>query len=130
MIAFSKVDYKWVVEGTAEEVAYRKEREEYEGSPIVQAIKELVKRNPMTGWCGTIDELKKEVFDITGKTICDSNAAIGKTIERYEYRLHCDSIDHKATRTSKTRKHIFTKILPKMPYYYQGTLYDSSDNED
>ncbi len=130
VIAFSKVDYKWVVEGTAEEVAYRKEREEYEGSPIVQAIKELVKRNPMTGWCGTIDDLKKEVFDITGKTICDSNAAIGKTIERYEYRLHCDSIDHKATRTSKTRKHIFTKILPKMPYYYQGTLYDSSDNED
>ena len=71
---------------------YRKEREEYESSPLVQTVKEIVKRNPMSGWCGTVDDLKKQIYDITGKQISDSNAAIGRAIEKFEYRLYCDDI--------------------------------------
>ena len=82
VIAFSKADYVWVVEGTAEEVAYRKEREEYECSPLVQTIKELVKRNPMTGWCGTVDDLKKQIFDITGKTLTENNDTLSFAVFR------------------------------------------------
>ena len=129
VIAFSKADYVWVVEGTAEEVAYRKEREEYECSPLVQTIKELVKRNPMTGWCGTVDDLKKQIFDITGKTLTENNAAVGRAIEKFEYRLYTDDIEHKVTRTSKERRHKFTRRLPQEPYGYQRTIYDPSDDE-
>ena len=129
VIAFSKVDYKWVVEGTAEEVEYRKEREEYESSPLVQTVKEIVKRNPMSGWCGTVDDLKKQIYDITGKQISDSNAAIGRAIEKFEYRLYCDDIEHKVTRTSKERKHAFSRRLPKQPYGYQSTIYDKQEND-
>ena len=129
VITFSKVDFKWVVEGTAEEVAYRKEREEYENSPLVQTIKEIVKRNPMSGWCGTIDDIKKHIYDITGKQIAESNAALGRAIEKFEYRLYCDEIEHKVTRTSKERKHTFIRKLPKQPFGYQKTIYDDDDEE-
>lgn len=129
VIAFSKVDYKWIVEGTAEEVAYRKEREEYESSPLVQTIKEIVKRNPMGAWVGTVDDLKKEIYDVTGKQIADSNAAIGKAIEKFEYRLYCDDIEHKVTRTSKERRHSFSRKLPKEPWGYQRTIYDKQDDD-
>ena len=129
VIAFSKADYVWVVEGTAEEVAYRKEREEYECSPLVQTIKELVKRNPMTGWCGTVDDLKKQIFDITGKTLTENNAAVGRAIEKFEYRLYTDDIEHKVTRTSKERRHTFFRRLPKEPYGYQRTIYDPHDDD-
>lgn len=129
VIAFSKADYVWVVEGTAEEVAYRKEREEYECSPLVQTIKELVKRNPMTGWCGTVDDLKKQIYDITGKTITENNAAVGRAIEKFEYRLYTDDIEHKVTRTSKERRHTFFRRLPKEPYGYQRTIYDPHDDD-
>ncbi len=129
VIAFSKVDYKWIVEGTAEEVAYRKEREEYESSPLVQTIKEIVKRNPMGAWVGTVDDLKKEIYDVTGKQIADSNAAIGKAIEKFEYRLYCDDIEHKVTRTSKERRHSFSRKLPKEPWGYQRTIYDKQDED-
>ena len=129
VIAFSKADYVWVVEGTAEEVAYRKEREEYECSPLVQTIKELVKRNPMTGWCGTVDDLKKQIFDITGKTLTENNAAVGRAIEKFEYRLYTDDIEHKVPRTSKERRHTFFRRLPKEPYGYQRTIYDPHDDD-
>ena len=129
VIAFSKADYVWVVEGTAEEVAYRKEREEYECSPLVQTIKELVKRNPMTGWCGTVDDLKKQIFDITGNTLTENNAAVGRAIEKFEYRLYTDDIEHKVTRTSKERRHTFFRRLPKEPYGYQRTIYDPHDDD-
>lgn len=129
VIAFSKVDYSWVVEGTAEEVAYRKEREEYESSPLVQTIKEIVKRNPLGGWCGTVDDLKKQIYDVTGKQIADTNTALGKAIEKFEYRLYCDDIEHKVTRTSKERRHTFSRRLPKEPYGYQRTIYDPQDDD-
>ena len=108
---------------------YRKEREEYESSPLVQTVKEIVKRNPMSGWCGTVDDLKKQIYDITGKQISDSNAAIGRAIEKFEYRLYCDDIEHKVTRTSKERKHAFARRLPKQPYGYQSTIYDKQEND-
>lgn len=130
VIAFTTLDYKWVVEGTAEEVEYRKEREEYENSTIVQTIKELVKRNPLKGWCGTVDDLKKEIYDITGKQIAETNAAVGKAIEKFEYRLYCDDIEHKVTRTSSARKHCFVRKLPKQPYGYQATIYDRTDDDE
>ena len=130
VIAFTTLDYKWVVEGTAEEVEYRKEREEYENSDIVRTIKELVKRNPLKGWCGTVDDLKKEIYDITGKQIAETNAAVGRAIEKFEYRLYCDDIEHKVTRASSARKHCFVRKLPQQPYGYQATIYDRTDDDE
>lgn len=125
VIAFSKVDYKWEVQGTAEEIAYRKEREEYENNPVVQTIKELVKRNSLGVWKGSAVDLMNAVFDITGKQLAESPTSIGKLICKYEYRLHCDLIDHKLTK-SGTRCHSFCRVVQEVPRY-QRSLYDDDE---
>ena len=126
VIAFNKLDYVWEVEGTAEEIEARRERREYEGSPIIQTIKELVKRNPISGWCGSAQDLMKAVYDVTGKQISESPSGVGKLISKYEYRLHCDDIEHKASK-SNTRSHSFKKIIRGIPYGYQRTIYEKDD---
>lgn len=126
VVAFDKADHIWKVEGTAEEIADRKEREEYELNPCIQTIKELVKANPISGWSGSAEDLRKAVYDVTGKVIADSPTAIGKLISRFEYKLYCDDIEHKAAK-SGARKHTFTKRLPYKPTY-QRTIYDA-DND-
>ena len=125
VISFDKADYKWVVQGTAEEIEYRKQREEYENSPLVQTIKELVKRNPISGWKGTAVELMKAVFDVTGKQLSDTASAIGKALSKFEYQLHCDDIDHTVTH-SGTRKHTFKKVN-REPVGYQRSFYDKDE---
>lgn len=123
VIAFDKSKYKWEVEGTTEEVAARRELEEYESNIYVQTIKELVKRNPISGWSGSAQDLMKAVYDITGKQVVESAQAVGRQISRYDYRLHCDDIEHKVSRTGSARKHSFKKIIRYAPVY-QGTIYD------
>ena len=63
VIAFDKSKYRWEVEGTAEEVATRRELEEYESNIYIRTIKELVKRNPISGWSGSAQDLMKAVYD-------------------------------------------------------------------
>lgn len=125
VISFNKADHIWEVQGTAEEIAERKEREDYETNVYVQAIKELVKRNPIGGWSGSAQDLMKAVFDITGKQTADSSSAVGKAISKYEYRLYCDGIEHKASK-SNTRAHTFKKKQQFVPVY-QKTIYDGND---
>jgi RecA-family ATPase len=123
VVAFDKSKYKWEVEGTVEEIAARRELEEYESNIYVQTIKELVKRNPISGWSGSAQDLMKAVYDITGKQVVESTQAVGRQISRYDYRLHCDDIEHKVSRTGSARKHSFKKIIRYAPVY-QGTIYD------
>lgn len=125
VISFNKADHIWEVQGTAEEIAERKEREDYETNVYVQAIKELVKRNPIGGWSGSAQDLMKAVFDITGKQTADSSSAVGKAISKYEYRLYCDGIEHKASK-SNTRAHTFKKKQQFVPVY-QKTIYDGNE---
>ena len=123
VIAFNKYDFVWEVRGTAEEIAAKRERQEYENSPIVITIKELIKRNPMGGWKGSANDLMKAVFDITGKQLSESPTGVGKLISKYEYRLHCDGIDHKASK-SGSRAHTFSRGVVNTPMGYQRTIYD------
>lgn len=123
VIAFNKYDFVWEVRGTAEEIAAKRERQEYENSPIVITIKELIKRNPMGGWKGSANDLMKAVFDITGKQLSESPTGVGKLISKYEYRLHCDGIDHKASK-SGSRAHTFSRVVVNTPMGYQRTIYD------
>lgn len=123
VISFNKSEHKWEVEGTAEEIAERKEYEEYETNIYVQTIKELVKMNPINGWSGSAQDLMKAVFDVTGKQVAESASSVGRLISKYEYRLYCDGIEHKASK-SNTRAHTFKKKLPYMPVYPR-TIYDT-----
>ena len=127
VIAFDEMEWRWQIKGTAEEMAAKKERQEYEQNPIVITIKELVKRNPLTGWKGSANDLLKAVFDITGKQVPDSPTTVGRLISNYEYKLHCDGIDHKASK-SGTRAHTFKKILKDINFGYQRTMYDGDDD--
>ena len=126
VVAFDKSNYKWEVEGTAEEISERREREEYETNIYIQTIKELVKRNPISGWSGSAQDLMKAVYDVTGKTVADNESSVGRQIQKYSTKLYYDDIVHKATRTSSARKHNFSKRTPLSPYF-QGTIYDSND---
>ncbi len=128
VVSFNKTDYVWEVQGTAEEIEARRERQDYESSPVIQTIKELVKRNPMGGWKGSAQDLMKAVFDITGKQLAESPTGIGKLISKYEYKLHCDGIDHKASK-SNGRTHSFSKVIIGMKWGYQRTLYDGENEE-
>lgn len=128
VVSFSKTDYVWEVQGTAEEIEARRERQEYEGSPIIQTVKELIKRNPMGGWKGSAQDLMKAVFDITGKQLAESPTSVGKLISKYEYRLHCDGIDHKMSK-SNGRTHSFGKVIVGMKWGYQRTVYDGDNDE-
>jgi len=125
VVAFDRSKYKWEVEGTVEEIAARREIEEYESNIYVQTIKELVKRNPINGWSGSAQDLMKVVYDVTGKQVTDTTQAVGKQISKYSYRLHCDGIDHKASK-SNTRSHTFKKIFRDAPVYYPSTIYDKN----
>jgi DNA primase len=127
VIAFNQAEYKWEVEGTAEEIAARRERDEYENNVYVKTIKELVKRNPISGWSGSAQDLMKAVYDITGQMVADSATSVGKQISKFEYKLHCDDIEHKASRSS-SRAHTFKRIDRSYPYYRQNTLYDRDDD--
>lgn len=126
VVMFDKSKYKWEVVGTAEEVAARRELEEYESNIYIRTIKELVKRNPINGWSGSAQDLMKAVYDITGKLVADSSQSVGKQISKYDYRLHCDDIEHKASK-SNTRTHTFKKIYRNAPVCYPGTIYDRHD---
>lgn len=127
VVAFDKSKYKWEVEGTVEEIAARRELEEYESNIYVQTIKELVKRNPISGWSGSAQDLMKAVYDVTGKQVADSTQAVGKQISKYSYRLHCDDIEHKPSK-SNARSHTFKKIYRDIPTYYPRTIYDGNDD--
>jgi hypothetical protein len=127
IVSFNKFDYKWEVQGTAEEIEARRERQEYENNPIIRTIKELVKQNPIAGWGGSAQDLMKKVYDVTGVQLAESPAAVGKLIAKYEFRLHCDDIEHTATK-SNARSHKFTKIIRNAPYGYQRTIYDRDDD--
>ena len=129
VIQFDKADHKWVVQGTAEEVALRKEREEYENSPIITTIKELVKQNPVSGWKGSAEDLTKAVFDVTGKQIEDSATVVGKTIKKFERKLYYDDIEHTETRSSSKRAHVFKKRVKDTYGTYQRSFYDRDDEE-
>lgn len=117
---------QWVVQGTEEEIEHRRKRAEYENSPIIITIKELVKRNPVLGWKGSAEKLIQAVYDITGKQLAESATSVGKFINKYQNDLYFDDIEHKESRTSKERSHIFTKRSIK-PYGYQSSIYHSDE---
>ena len=128
IVSFNKFDYKWEVQGTAEEIEAKRERQEYENNPIIRTIKELIKQYPLTGWCGSAQDLMKKVYDITGIQVPESPSAVGKLISRYEFRLHCDDIEHTASK-SNSRSHKFTKVVRNVNYGYQRTIYDNDEEE-
>ncbi len=128
VVAFDKSKYRWEVEGTAEEVAARRELEEYESNIYVRTIKELIKRNPINGWSGSAQDLMKAVYDVTGKQIADSAQSIGKQILKYSTRLYYDDIEHKISRSGAARKHSFKKRLPYQPTY-QRSVYDKEESQ-
>jgi len=129
VISFNKHDYLWEVQGTAEEMALKKERQDYENHPVIVTIKELVKRNPVSGWGGSAQDLMMAVYDITGKQVTESSAGIGKLISRYELMLHYDGIDHKFSRSGK-RVHKFAKVVRGIPFGYPRTMFDAPEEDE
>lgn len=121
-INFDNGMYQWVVQGTEEEMAYRRQRADYINHPIILTIKELIKRSPIGTWRGSAVDLMKAVYDFTGKQLAESSTSVGKFIAKYEYELHCDGIDHAYSKSGK-RCHSFTKATGNMKEY-QGHLFD------
>lgn len=127
VISFNDFDKKWEVQGSSEEMERRRAEQEYENSPLTITVKELVKRNPITGWRGSATDLMKAIYDITGQTPALTPDALGKLIKKYETRLYRDKINHSVYR-AKSREHEFKKVVPYIPQGYQRTIYDDKDD--
>lgn len=103
-INFDKAKCMWELIGTAEENEIKKADREYEENPIVKTIKALVEKNPYGGWKGNASELLMASYDVLGYSIAESPGSIGKVINNFKYRLHCDGIEHDMKQRSRTHR--------------------------
>lgn len=105
-IRFNKKTFQWEYVGTAEDIETQRLQFEYEQSPIVEAIKKLVKQNNGR-WEGSASDIKK-ASEYFGNQIYDDVSQIGKKINKYEALLYFDFISVDFSRTGKKKTYILT----------------------
>ena len=106
-IKFNTVSYQWEYLGTAEDLEAQRQQEEYNNSPIVKAIKRLLKLNSGR-WEGSASDLRSASKLMQGYEIHDSVEKIGKFINNNkEFLLWFDGIQ---VVDGNHRKRIFTTV--------------------
>lgn len=109
-IKFNTVSYQWEYLGTAEDLEAQRQQEEYNNSPIVKAIKRLLKLNSGR-WEGSASDLKKSSLLMNGREIYDSAEKIGKFINNNkEFMLWFDNIKVENKRVSSKRFFVFSTV--------------------
>ena len=107
-------DYKYSIEGTAEEVEKRKALQSYYSNPVVRTIRKLVKDNGT--WAGTSGDIAQAVNQITHKVIEGKAGVIVKKYSEMLYKLdkiHVDEPDDNGG--AKGRLYRFSKVEPEPP---------------
>lgn len=109
-VRFNKKTFQWEYIGTEEDVENQRFMAEYEQSPVVGAIKKLVKQGNGR-WEGSAGDIIEASKYFTGCTIYDDSRKVGKLIDRYESLLEgVDDIVHGYARSGGKRKHVFHVI--------------------
>lgn len=110
-LKFNTKKLLWEYQGTSEEVADKKEMEEYLSSPVILTIKKGVETNSGR-WEVSASEIK-DAGRYYGTPIFDDTRTIGVYVKKYEGLLWCEaSIRTDYARSSaknRSRKYIFTQ---------------------
>lgn len=125
VVHFDDVNFCWEVVGTVEDEERKREKSEYENSPVVITIKALMAKQPY-GWSGTATDFVKAIYDVTGKSYPGSSTSVGKAISDIETKLYYDGIEHKSKRSGLARQHTFCKRQEYLPYR-QASILDNDD---
>ncbi|MCL2555425.1 MAG: AAA family ATPase [Firmicutes bacterium] len=103
VLNLDKSSFHWGVVGTKEDQAYLAARREYESNPVIMTIKSLVDKNPH-GWGGKCSDIKRMIYEESGKLYLKSVESIGKVINGYSDKLLADGIEH---RVERGKRHFF-----------------------
>lgn len=108
VIEFHKDDYKWHVLGDASWLQEQQAKLEYNSSPIVKTIKELLEQSP-GGWNGSMQELLDAGKHFAGTYLADSTRALTSKVKALEKPLFdYDGIIHERSKNgSGSGKHHF-----------------------
>lgn len=115
VIGFDKDrSWKWRTIGTADQINEQNARLEYENSPVVQTVRQLLKESKDGQWSGTATELMNE-----GKRICKHPIAVtpqklGYSIKKLDPMFQqYESIVHETTPNGNAgNKHHFYSLIP------------------
>lgn len=108
IMKFDKSEYKWHVEGFAEEIEEKKENEEYDQNPTVNTIKKLLEQCP-NGWEGTTKELMDAGLHFENIYLASTTEKLSREIKKLTPVLwNVDRIVHESVRNgSGGKKHRF-----------------------
>lgn len=94
VVSFDKTHCKWIMEGTAADIAERRRIEEYEANPIVKTIRELLLQGDGT-WTGNAQKLIELGQTYTQTELAPSSQALAKAVIELEPLLwERDAIKH------------------------------------
>ena len=121
VIEFHKDDCKWHVLGDASWLQEQQAKLEYNSSPIVKTIKELLEQSP-GGWNGSMQELLDAGKHFAGTYLADSTRALTSKVKALEKPLFdYDGIIHeRAKHGNAGGKH----------HFYFATVHQISDTVD
>ena len=118
--------FLWSVVGTPEEQQALKEKQDYEGNPLVITIRKLIEKNPM-GWRGKASDLMNAVYDVTEECYAGSNISIGRELQTLKTKLYSrDAIIIETSRSGVERK-ITIKKKPKYASWLTNQSYEQQE---
>lgn len=111
-IRFNAPICKWEMIGNAEEVQEKRNREEYENTPVIKAVKRLVDKGGGT-YSGTITEIISASKYMQGCAIYQSPQKCGRDLKKYSKKLaDYDAIIHTdGGHGTAAGKHKFEKVF-------------------
>ena len=108
VISFDKARCRWIMQGTAAEIAAQRKVQEYENSPIVQTLRMLLLQGDGT-WTGNAGKLMELGREYTHEELAPSSQALAKAVAELEPMLwERDAIKHwKVKNGSGGKQHRF-----------------------
>ena len=108
VISFDKARCRWIMQGTAAEIAAQRKVQEYENSPIVQTLRMLLLQGDGT-WTGNAGKLMELGREYTHEELAPSSQALAKAVAELEPILwERDAIKHwKVKNGSGGKQHRF-----------------------
>lgn len=115
--------WKWRCHGSADWINEQRAKLEYQNSPIVKTIRQLLKESKDGQWSGTASELMKEGQRICGYPVAATPHEMGQSIKKLsDPLLENDRILHKTPSNGNAgRKHFF---------YDQSWVLEAEQNQE
>ncbi len=108
VVSFDKTHCRWVLQGTAAEIAEQRRIADYEANPVVKTLRELLLQGDGT-WTGNAGKLMELGREYTHEELAPSSQALAKAVSELEPMLwERDAIKHwKVKNGSGGKQHRF-----------------------